>query len=84
MKNDEYNSYVVMLKNAYVTMGILEHTDVCKQIRKIYSLLEARYKEKNKMYKKYTKSVKQYLHTIKTYDSDVILQYGKVVLGILS
>lgn len=84
MKNDEYNSYVVMLKTAYVTMGILDNIDVCKQIRKIYTLLELRYKEKNKMYRKYTKCVKQYLHNIKTYDSDVILQYGKVVLGILS
>ena len=80
---DEYNLLVVMLKNAYVTAGVLDMEAVCKQIRKVYHLLEKQYQHRTKMLKSHKKYIKQYLHNIKTYDPDVILNYGKTVIGIL-
>jgi len=80
---EEYNLLVVMLKQAYVTVGIQDMDKVGVQVRKIYHLLEKQYQQRTRMLKSHKKYIKQYLHNVKTYDEDIILNYGKTVIGIL-
>jgi hypothetical protein len=83
MINKEYNAYKIMLKNAYITMSVLEKKAVASQIRQIYKLLEIQFENNNKLYKRHMKCIKQYLHNMKTYDQKIIYSYGKIVIGIL-
>jgi|MDTG01.4.fsa_nt_gb hypothetical protein len=81
-KQEEYETYVTMLKLSYISIGSCDNSDLCKQIRKIYKIFSNNYKN-NILYDNHKKYVKQYLKIIKTWEYSNIIEYGKQVIKIL-